>query len=178
MYPQKTRDPLPAWSYRYARSFILQEAHSSSWGLIQKPAPTQRSWLDLTYLEVIQFWAAWVHQHVGKLKGLSFFPSHFAPGRWMTSNSLKILQWRFVLVFTFAGRISWIIPIFSRSEFSYHDFLSTFVEHSLSSTWQEIWSGKEVILLYRTDLRIFNKNSPKPSCTDTDGTGHVGFKLN
>lgn len=66
----------------------------------------------------------------------------------MTWSSLEILQWGFVLVLTFAGNINQIIPIASKSEFSYQDSISTFVEHILSNTWQEIWSGREVILLY------------------------------
>lgn len=65
----------------------------------------------------------------------------------MISNSLEILQWEFVLVLRFTCYISQVIPIFSRSEFSYHDSRSTFVEHILSSAWQEIRNGKEVILL-------------------------------
>lgn len=105
-------------------------------------------------------------------------PSNFAPGKWMISSSLEILQWGFVLVLTFACNTGLIIPIFSKSEFSYHDSISTFVEHILSGTWQEIWSSKEVILLYWTDLRIFNKNSPKSSCTDIDGIGSVCLSLN
>jgi hypothetical protein len=72
--------------------------------------------------------------------------------------SLQSVSW----FLTFACNVSHIIPIYSQSEFSYLDSTSTFVEHILSSTWQEIWSGKEVILLYCTDFRIFNKNSPNP----------------
>lgn len=94
----------------------------------------------------------------------------------MTSSSLEILQLGFVLVLTFACNISQIIPIFGKSEFSYHDSISTFVEHILSSAWQKIRSSKEVIILYCTDLRIFNKNSPKSSCTNTDGIGSVCFR--
>lgn len=84
----------------------------------------------------------------------------------------------FVLVLKFACNTGLIIPIFGKSEFSYHDSISTFVEHILSSTWQEIWSSKEVILLYWSDLRIFNKNSPKSSSTDKDGIGSMCLRLN
>lgn len=100
----------------------------------------------------------------------------------MIASSLEILQWEFVLVLRFACNIGPIIPIFSKSEFSYQDSISTFVEHILSSTWQEIWYSKEVILLYWTDLRIFNKNSPNSSLesiyTDIGGIGSVCFRLN
>lgn len=83
-------------------------------------------------------------------------------GNRMVSGPLKSLSSECVLVLTFACNVSHIIPIFSQSEFSYLCSTSTFVEHILSSTWQEIWSVKEVILLYCTDFRIFNKNSPNP----------------
>lgn len=96
----------------------------------------------------------------------------------MLSLGLEILQWGFILVLTFACNISQIIPIFSKSEFSYHEPTSTFVDYILSSTWQEIQSGKEVVLLCWTDLRIFNKNSSKSYCTDTDGIGSECFRLN
>lgn len=118
-----------------------------------------------------------VHQHVDKPKSFSFSPSNIVPGQWMISSSLEISPAGICPGFKVCCHIGLIIPIFSKREFSYLDSISTFVEHILSSTWQEIWCSKELILLHWTDLRIFNKNSPKSSCPDMDGIGCVCFRL-